>query len=333
MAWLFLFTAAAVIAQVQVGQGQQLLATPEAAYLPPFVSMDHPLGTDQLGRDVFLYLLHGCRTSWLLAIPPLLGATAMGIVAGTGAALLGNTGLRISVTRLLAGGMALTVLVYLLPVIKFWWQDWPTYLQIALSAAGALVLLRLLFSAKGPENKKKRKEIALPVDEALQKLIGVWASFPKLLLLLLLTLFTPFSVVSLMVWIAVTYWILPARVARAMVLQLRQEPYYETAQALGIPFWRTFTHYLWPSLQGTLLTNFCFAASGLLGIGSTLAYLGIGLPADVPSWGKMLATARFSLEAWWLIAFPALFLLTSIFSLQSLGHFFSSTSRSNSVTK
>nr|WP_242693150.1 ABC transporter permease subunit [Sabulibacter ruber] len=171
------------------------------------------------------------------------------------------------------------------------------------------------------------KKVTIPVDEGLQKIIGIWATFPKLLLLLILTLFTPFSILTLMFWICATYWVLPARVSRGMVLQLQKESYYETAQALGIPFKRVFTHFMWPQLKGPLLTNFCFAASGLLGIGSTLAYLGIGLPADVPSWGKMLANARFSLEAWWLIAFPSVVLLASIFSLQVIGHKFSSQAK------
>ncbi|WP_460893031.1 ABC transporter permease subunit [Rufibacter soli] len=167
------------------------------------------------------------------------------------------------------------------------------------------------------------KTLNVPVDGALQKIIEIWSTFPKLLLLLLLTTFTPFSVVSLMAWIGATYWVLPAQVARAIVLQIKQEPYFEATTSLGIPFHRVLLHHLWPSMKGPIITNFCFAASGLLGIGSTLAYLGIGLPADVPSWGKMLASARLSLEAWWLFAFPALLLLLSIFSLQSLGNKYS----------
>ncbi|WP_394331427.1 ABC transporter permease subunit [Rufibacter radiotolerans] len=176
------------------------------------------------------------------------------------------------------------------------------------------------------------KTFALPVDAALQKIIEVWSTFPKLLLLLLLTTFTPFSILTLMGWICATYWVLPARVARASVLQLKQEAFFEATTSLGLPFQRVLVNHLWPSLKGPVITNFCFAASGLMGIGSTLAYLGIGLPADVPSWGKMLASARLSLEAWWLFAFPALLLLITIFSLQAMGNKYSSSKTANSVT-
>ncbi|MBC3542319.1 ABC transporter permease [Rufibacter sediminis] len=332
--WLILFTAAALISQVFVWQGKQAMASPEQAYLTPFSSLEHPLGTDQLGRDVLFYLFLSCRTAWLIAIPPLLLATGIGVLLGTGAAILGNHGLKVSVINLLLLAFLVLAYLFVFPVLHHYppFQGYTLLYWVYYGSAAFLVyvVLSLDISARFSFLQKK---VAVGVDEGLQKVITIWSSLPKLLLLLILTAFTPFSMLTLLGWICATYWVLPARIARANVLQLKKESYYETAEALGIPFRRVFTYFLLPSLKGPILTTFCFAASGLLGIGSTLAYLGIGIPADVPSWGKMLAVARYSVEAWWLLVFPAFFLLASIFSLQVIGHHFTTRNRAKSVTE
>ncbi|KAA3437957.1 ABC transporter permease [Rufibacter hautae] len=334
IACLLLFTGAAFISQILVMQGAQVIAQPEQAYLAPFTSFEHFLGTDQLGRDVLSYLFLSCRTAWLLAIPPLVAASLIGVALGTIAALVGNSGWKIPMYRFFSLVILLLVYATMYPIIHFW----PVFAESSLIhwayyGSTLPLLYFLLFKEGSSGNRGKGKSITLAFDEWLQKIINVWSALPKLLLLLLLTAFTHFSLGTLMGWICATYWVLPARIARASVLQLKKDFYYESAQALGIPFHRVFTHFIAPSLKGPILTNFCFAASGLLGVGSTLAYLGIGIPPDVPSWGKMLANARYSIEAWWLLAFPATFLLASIFSLQVLGNRISAHRRQESVIK
>ncbi|KAA6431754.1 ABC transporter permease [Rufibacter glacialis] len=334
LTWFLLFSGAALAAQAITLFGQEPQAHPERAFLPPFTSVAHLLGTDHLGRDLLFYLLLSCRTAWLLAIPPLSLATLLGVVAGTSAAILGNSGLKVSLWKILVllflgflyfyfkGAVNWAITTYSLSYLRYGYE-------------GVLVfLLFLLWGMKVPKGLKRGKnEVAIPIEGALLKIINIWSTLPKLLLLLILSAFTPFSLYSLMGWICVTYWVLPARIARASVLQLKEETYYEATRALGIPFRKVFVQFLWPSIKGPILTNFCFAASGLLGIGSTLAYLGIGIPADVPSWGKLLANARYSYEAWWIFLFPAITLLFSILSLQTLGNRFSARSTQASVTK
>ncbi|ALJ00899.1 ABC transporter permease [Rufibacter tibetensis] len=331
--WFLLFSASALIAHVLTILGKEPVAYPEQSFLAPFESYDHLLGTDHLGRDLLFYLLLSCRSAWLLAIPPLVIATAFGILTGTSAAILGNTGLKISSFKLIILSFSL-LLFFILhePLVKLvdmWGKGYLKYFIYS----GTFLLLALIAMNKLPLYIPLKKNLIVPVDEALQKIINVWSTLPKLLLLLVLSAFTPFSIYSLMGWICVTYWVLPARITRASVLQLREETYYETTKALGTPFQKVFIQFIWPSIKGPILTNFCFAASGLLGIGSTLAYLGIGIPPDVPSWGKLLANSRYSIDAWWTFVFPALLLLLSILSLQSIGNRFSSKANYESVTK
>ena len=57
-------------------------------YEPP--SAAHPLGTDELGRDALLRLLHGARVSLTVGIAVALGATLLGGAIGLFAAWRGG---------------------------------------------------------------------------------------------------------------------------------------------------------------------------------------------------------------------------------------------------
>ena len=57
--------------------------------------------------------------------------------------------------------------------------------------------------------------------------------------------------------------------------------------------------------------------AGAILVEASLSFLGIGMPADAASWGKLLRFARSTSSAWWLAVFPgmAIFLMVTIFNL------------------
>jgi peptide/nickel transport system permease protein len=58
--------------------------------LRPFTDPAHPLGSDQLGRDVWAMLVHGARVSLAVGLAAATGALGIGIVVGTSAGFLGG---------------------------------------------------------------------------------------------------------------------------------------------------------------------------------------------------------------------------------------------------
>ncbi|MDI4234127.1 ABC transporter permease [Bradyrhizobium sp. Arg237L] len=71
-----------------------------AAYIAPFETMEFPLGTDPLGRDILAGLFYGARISLLVGLVASLGATvigtAIGAVAGFHGGRLGSILMRIT---------------------------------------------------------------------------------------------------------------------------------------------------------------------------------------------------------------------------------------------
>jgi len=53
---------------------------------------------------------------------------------------------------------------------------------------------------------------------------------------------------------------------------------------------------------------------------SGLAYLGMGAPPPMPTWGRMLAEGRvYIADAWWLVTIPGLAIMLTILSINLLG--------------
>jgi peptide/nickel transport system permease protein len=120
-----------------------------------------------------------------------------------------------------------------------------------------------------------------------------------------------------MVIIGLTGWTGIAKYVRAELLRVRSLEYIEAAQSLGFSEWRIiFRHALPNSLTPVLITIAFGIASAIL-VESSLSFLGIGVQAELQTWGKLLSEAREDVSAWWLAVFPglAIFVTVTIFNL------------------
>lgn len=84
-----------------------------AIHLPP--SPNHPLGTDDLGRDILVRILHGGRYSLLIGVAAALLSTGLGVLVGGAAGLAGGRvdGLLMRLTDVVLAVPALPLLIVL----------------------------------------------------------------------------------------------------------------------------------------------------------------------------------------------------------------------------
>ncbi|MDB5282872.1 MAG: hypothetical protein JWO06_1947, partial [Bacteroidota bacterium] len=160
--------------------------------------------------------------------------------------------------------------------------------------------------------------IAVPVDIIVMRSIEVINSIPLLLLILsIVAVLKKPSITWVMVIIGLTGWTGIAKYVRAELLKVRSLEYIEAAQSLGFGEWRIiFRHALPNSLTPVLITIAFGIASAIL-IESGLSFLGIGVQAELQTWGKLLSEAREDVTAWWMAVFPglAIFITVTIFNL------------------
>ena len=119
--------------------------------------------------------------------------------------------------------------------------------------------------------------------------------------------------------IGLSSWGYMARVVRGQALALRDREFVAAARLSGASELRVLFREVLPSIVPTviILTVMVFPAVVLYEAG--LSFLGVGA-IDVPSWGATLGEARNVFPtAWWLVAFPGLFLAITVLSVNLLG--------------
>ena len=160
------------------------------------------------------------------------------------------------------------------------------------------------------------------VDLALMWLCDVFLSLPQLpVLLLIIYLFQDSlrklvgqeigTFVLIVAVIGGFRWMSIARLVRAQFLSLREKEFVEAARALGASILRQVVRHILPNAVGPVIVAGTIEVAYAIIVESTLSFLGLGFPPDVPSWGRILYDAKDYLDVaphWALFAGGAIFL-------------------------
>lgn len=158
------------------------------------------------------------------------------------------------------------------------------------------------------------------LDAVISRLLDAMMAFPDILLAIALVAALGPSIRNIILALGITYTPRLARVVRANTMVLRELPYIEAAQSMGVPTWRILTRHLLINLVSPILVQSTFIFASAMLAEASLSFLGVGAPPDMPTWGTMLATGReFISSASWLMYFPGLAIVLSVLSLQLLG--------------
>ena len=213
-------------------------------------SVQYPLGTDQLGRDLLSRVIYGAR----LSIAVGLAATSINVVV---ALLIGGT------SGFLGG--------------KF--------------------------------------------DLAVQRFVDAWMAFPGLLILLTIMSLVGRGVTQIIVVLGIAGGIGGSRVMRGAVVGIKENLYFQAAEALGASKWRAFVRHVLPNIMPVAIIIFSINIGGVMIAEASLSFLGFGLPPTVPSWGGLLSREgrEYMERAPWLAVWPGLCLTITVFSLNMFG--------------
>jgi oligopeptide transport system permease protein len=178
------------------------------------------------------------------------------------------------------------------------------------------------------------------VDSALMRLVDILYSLPSIIfVIVIITTFEGvlkrwFSIFGaqdsilsprlllLVAGLGAVSWLTMARIVRGQVLSLRQRPFVEASRALGAGPVRILMHHIIPNTLGIVIVYLALTIPAIILSESFLSYLGLGIQPPMASWGTLIAEGADQINPiriyWWLIAFPAGFLVTSLLALNFL---------------
>jgi peptide/nickel transport system permease protein len=220
----------------------------------------HPMGTDDLGRDMLARMLYGGRISLAVGLAAMLMAITVGVVIGA------------------IAGMARG------------WVDaalmWVTDLFLSLPQLPVLLLLIFLFRE--------------PLKQAFGLELGIF--------------------ILIVVVIGGFRWMPVARLVRAQFFSLREKEFVEAARALGASTQRQVVRHILPNALGPVIVAATINIAAAIITESTLSFLGLGFPPDIPTWGRILYDSRdyLDLAVHWSL-FPGLAIFIAVLTINFIG--------------
>jgi peptide/nickel transport system permease protein len=304
-------------------------------YQPPFhwqqYTTDAPfhwLGTDHLGRDVLANVVYGCRTAFLVSIPAMAIATSLGLLLGGVAGFYGNRTVKLSFISLPIMSIALIMAYFYGFYIRQPVSVETRYSSIAFSSFISWLLFVSITAAGIVLSRWVNKHTSIPgflyipIDQLIMRCIELLSAVPRIILILCLAAYTRPSLLNLILITGLTYWTEPARLIRAELFRIKALNYIESARAMGLADFYILIRHALPNALSSIIVAATFGIAGLISLESTLSFLNIGMPADIASWGKMVASARNNFSAWWLVLFPGLALCGTVLSVQAVSNWY-----------
>jgi peptide/nickel transport system permease protein len=169
------------------------------------------------------------------------------------------------------------------------------------------------------------------VDNVLMRITELFLAIPQLPILLLIVYLFRNSMtkalgpeLGLFIMIVVVIggrgWMPVARLVRAQFLSLREKEFVEAARGLGARPVRQIARHILPNALGPVIVAGSLDVATAILLESTLSFLGLGFPPDIPTWGRILADAKDNLDfaPHWAI-FPGTAIFLTVLSINYLG--------------
>ena len=148
-------------------------------------------------------------------------------------------------------------------------------------------------------------------DAVLSRVTDMVLAFPTMVVVIVLAgMFGP-SLVTLIVALALLEWTVAFRIVRGMTLSIRERDAVIAVQGLGGRRVRILGRHILPEVLGQAVVVATLLVAQSILLETTLSFLGLGFPPDIPTWGRLLFDAKDYLDIaphWALFAGAAIFL-------------------------
>lgn len=216
-------------------------------FLPP--SLQHLMGTDNLGRDIFSRVIYGAQVSMRV------GLISVGLAC-------------------IVGGM--------------------------------LGALAAYYGGR--------------TDNIIMRAMDIMLAIPSILLSISIAAALGPGLFNMMVAIGLGNVPVYARVVRAAIMTVKEQEYVEAGRAIGASTVRLIFCHMLPNAMAPIIVQATLGVASAILSAAGLSFLGLGIQPPTPEWGAMLSAGRqYIRDAWWIVTFPGLTIMVTIFALNLLG--------------
>ena len=157
-------------------------------------------------------------------------------------------------------------------------------------------------------------------DGFIMRVMDGLMAIPGILLAIALMAVTKGSLVTVIVAITIPEIPRVVRLVRSLSLSLREQLYVEAAHSVGTRLPVILWRHVLPNMVAPLIVQATFIAASAVLIEASLSFLGVGIPAQTPTWGNMMAEGRnFVAVAFHIILYPGMFLAATVLAINLVG--------------
>lgn len=158
------------------------------------------------------------------------------------------------------------------------------------------------------------------IDSVIMRIADMMVAFPGMVLAIAVAGILGASITNAVIAIALVSWTKYARMARSLVLKIKNLDYVEAARVTGSTDFHILFRYLFPGVLPTLIVTASTDIGGMMLELAGLSFLGFGARPPVPEWGLMLSEGRSYMQnAPWVMIFPGLAILIVVAVFNLLG--------------
>ncbi len=158
------------------------------------------------------------------------------------------------------------------------------------------------------------------VDAVIMRVADMMISFPGMVLAIAVAGILGASITNAVIAITVVSWTKYARLARSLVLKMKNCDYVAAARITGSKTGHILRRYMFPNVTPTLVITAATDIGSMMLELAGLSFLGFGAQPPMPEWGLMLSEGRAYMQAApWLMIFPGLAILIVVVVFNLLG--------------
>lgn len=156
------------------------------------------------------------------------------------------------------------------------------------------------------------------IDAVIMRIADMMLAFPGLVLALAVAGIMGASIKNAIIAIVVVSWTKYARLARSLVMKIRDRDYVSAAIVTGSKTPYMLFRYMLPNALPTLIITAATDIGSMMLELAAMSFLGFGAKPPAPEWGYMLNEGRACMQsAPWLMIFPglAIFVVVVVFNM------------------